>query len=1157
MQLAPFDLGPFRLHGIVGSGAMGRVWSGVHRARGVPVAVKVVVAPGTGTRRFTLAFRNEVRQVAKLDHPHVVKVLDHGEADEAAEAQSGGRIDAGAPWFAMEYASGGALSQHLSSPVGWPAVLDTLRALLCGLAHAHARGVLHRDLSPRNVLLAGPADPRPGVKLADFGLARGELTSDTLVDGGTPQYMSPEQFEGRTRSQGPWSDLYALGCVAWEIVTGSPPFVGRTARDLQRLHASAPVPPMVPRLDVPEGLEPWLLRLLCKAPADRYRFAADALRGLAALGSAEAVAGTTSSPATLEMSGVSAMSGVYGVSGAIEDVEPAPRLPVVVPPAQEVEPGPRHPLIGVGLGLYELRTLPLVDRHQPRDVLWTALRRAWEGRRPRAVVLRGVTGHGKTHLGRSIAWRAHEVCGAELLAVEHSPLLGPTHGLRYALASALGLVGLGPDELLAQLEGSLAEHEPDAEIRDYAKRALAGWLTGSIDLPPPEQDALAARVIGWLCRDRPLVLRLEGLQWGPDTARFARWLLTSGRPLPVLIVATVDAPGLEEPPLSASVGPEVEEVEVGPLAGEDQHTLVQELLNLEPALSERVVRRTGGSPLFAERLIGDWVRRGVLSATGAGYALSEREPALPDDLHQIWLHTVEQALRGLGGGARTALQICGALGIELDRAEWADATARAGVEGAERVVDELADALCARHLAEPRAPGRAGVSWPPTLAGAAGERGPDGWVLTHPLVWESLRRQAREAGCWEAVNRACAEMVSASPGVERQQGRLGLHRMAAGDLEGSLAPLLAGATRCVDTGDLPSAGALLDRRDEALGTLGVDPADPRWGDGRLLRVRLLVGRGAFDVACQQAQALAEAARRAGWAVLPEALRYLGLAQLKLGRLLESEAMLTLAQASAARLDGDAARQTAARCEMLRGTVLRIRGALGEALQAFEESRARFEALGDVVGVADCLSELGHAQLTLAGELDGSQALIERAKDLYEEVGSQVGVATCVNTLGDIHRRRGDLAAAEAAYRWALVRFDRSGSDARLFPRLNLGMVLLHQARSAVEGSAAVEAADELFAEAQAMIARSGRAGLLASVRICRLPGAVLRRDQAAWDEGIAALAEHGERADADLAFVCELAASLCRAAGEGERAAAAAAWGATLRLPSGATDPAG
>ena len=252
MLLDPIDVGPFELHACIGTGGMGQVWRGVHRALRVPVALKVIRAPEAASRRFTLAFRNEVRQVAKLDHPNVIRVLDYGQIDDGMEIASHGRFQAGSPYFAMEHASGGSLADHLAA-LDWPSVRAALFALLLGLGHAHARGVLHRDSSPRNILFSGPDDARPGLKLADFGLARGELAPDGIADGGTPQYMPPEQFESRVREQGPWTDLYALACVAWEMTTGTAPFVGRSVRDLHRLHTTAPVPPLVPRFNVPDG----------------------------------------------------------------------------------------------------------------------------------------------------------------------------------------------------------------------------------------------------------------------------------------------------------------------------------------------------------------------------------------------------------------------------------------------------------------------------------------------------------------------------------------------------------------------------------------------------------------------------------------------------------------------------------------------------------------------------------------------------------------------------------------------------------------------------------------------------------------------------------------------------------------------------------------
>jgi tetratricopeptide (TPR) repeat protein len=1098
MRIDAIAVGPFELHACIGAGGMGQVWRGVHRARGVPIALKVIRTPGS--RRFTLAFRNEVRQVAKLDHPHVVRVLDYGEVDELACDSSGGRLPEGAPYYAMEYASGGSLAEHLSTPIAWEDLREALLALLAGLGHAHARGVLHRDLSPRNVLFAGPADARPGLKLADFGLARGGLTPEGLADGGTPSYMPPEQFAGDTLKQGPWSDLYALGCVAWEMIAGSPPFLGRTNRDLHRQHTSAPPPPLVPRAPVPMGLEGWLLKLLQKDPRERFRFAADAAQALAQLGEPESVEVSTGGATEGELSGP-----------VCWDDGPEPQLPAVqlsVPDTFRTAPDRRHPLEGVGLGLYELRTLPLIDRIEPANALWSALQEAWASRRPRLVVLSGETGHGKTHLARWIAWRAHELAGAELVTVEHSPQFDPTDGLRYALAQALGCVGASPAEMAAQLRWALQDRADP-----YDQALLARYLT-SADLPPAEQDALVVRLLSLLSSDRPLVLRLEDVHYGPDSERLARALLHSTGPLPVLLVATL------APPVLAGM-PEGQILEIGPLPVSDQLQLVSELLSLEPSLAERLVHRTAGSPLFAERMVGDWVRREVLLPTPGGFVLARgTADLLPDDLHQVWTSATERALGTLPAEARTALHVGGALGMEIDREDWTAANARLGILDPE-LVEELADALCTGRLAEPR--------------DAAG------WRLVHPLVWESLRRTAVDRGLWEQVNRACAEMLAARPQAPRLHERLGMHLLEAGQLQDCLEPLLIGARRCLDTGDLAAAQSLLDRRDEVLRALAPGGHDPRWAEGELARIRALVGRGNIAAAQAQATALAERCRKHGWrSALPEALRLLGLSQLKLGKLLEAEAMFALAQSTASLLSTREAQLTVARCAMYRGTILRIRGTLEESVFVLESSLEHFERLADTVGVADCLSELGHARLTLQNDLGQAQQTIERALSLYEGLGHQVGVATCVNTLGDIFRRRGDLQRAQEAYGRALTEFDRLGSDARLFPRLNLGVLLL--------GQGEVARADVYFAEAQELIERSGRAGLLATVRVCRLPAAAARADWEAWDTGVAAIDASPPHPDLDLAATLELASELAQRGGSPQRASDARARAAQMRL---------
>jgi hypothetical protein len=255
----------YEVEAVLGRGGIGVVYKARHLALKRTVALKMLAA-GHPHPAERARFRAEAEAVARLQHPNIVQIHEVGEA-------------AGRPFIALEFVTGGSLAERLARQVPPPRDAARLVAALAEPIHlAHSRNLVHRDLKPANVLLAGEAGTPVGQcqpKVTDFGLVR-QLDADSgqTFDGevmGTPSYMAPEQAEGRARSAGPAADVYALGAILYECLTGRPPFEGATPLEtLEQVRSREPAAPSSRNRQVPRDLETICLKCLRKQPERRY-----------------------------------------------------------------------------------------------------------------------------------------------------------------------------------------------------------------------------------------------------------------------------------------------------------------------------------------------------------------------------------------------------------------------------------------------------------------------------------------------------------------------------------------------------------------------------------------------------------------------------------------------------------------------------------------------------------------------------------------------------------------------------------------------------------------------------------------------------------------------------------------------------------------------
>src|SRR6185436_9300152 len=256
-------LGPYRIISQIGQGGMATVYKAYQPSMDRNVAIKVLPGQLAESKECTRRFQQEAHIIAKLEHAHILPVFDYGESE-------------GISYFVMRYLEAGTLKNKMEAgPLSLTEIDQIFTQLASALSYAHSHGVIHRDLKPANALI----DSQGNLFLTDFGIAK--LLADasprlTQTDAimGTPAYISPEQAQAQTVDQR--SDIYSLGIILYEMVTGRVPFVADTPLAVILKHVSTPLPlPSSIKTNIPESIEQVILKALAKDPDDRFATAAE------------------------------------------------------------------------------------------------------------------------------------------------------------------------------------------------------------------------------------------------------------------------------------------------------------------------------------------------------------------------------------------------------------------------------------------------------------------------------------------------------------------------------------------------------------------------------------------------------------------------------------------------------------------------------------------------------------------------------------------------------------------------------------------------------------------------------------------------------------------------------------------------------------------
>jgi eukaryotic-like serine/threonine-protein kinase len=1028
----------------LGRGGMGVVYACYDRATSTKVALKRVDRPGREVKAGeTFWFHQEARALASLDHPAIVRGRDFGVLED------------GSPYLVMDLIAGRSLWSLMElGSVPWPITWAIVDQVLSALAHAHARGVIHGDLKPQNILIettaGGDIGSDPRVHVLDFGLAfllrdrhdprlDGAQQAQVAIPygGGTPGFMAPEQIRRAVPHVGPPTDLYALGCILFQLLDGRPPFIamregpnGQPEWDEEKilaLHKRAPVPAP----DLPAGVPPTVaelvIRTLAKRPWRRFEFAAD-LRNRW-----EHVRPTVAAE-------ISDLESEETVELPSQTSAPDTRIDVLtiagINPATPVTPPRGAPeLLG-------LRPPPMVGRNNERFELrrLVDLVGASDGPRARMSVLDGEAGVGKSRIAEWLCERVHETGKMVPLRARYRRINGPQDGLNGAVLAHYGLERV--DRLLVeQALINVWEIEKDDDEGMTWVAATAEWLRPSSFAKPSDDPAankdrrtrnrpqvgptgkrftldepelrwlVIRRVLERIGRDRPILLWLDDCHHAPPGTFDAIVRIVRDVPkLRLLVVATTRQENLSadraierriEAMRRSLGGPRMR---IGALEMGETHSLLRSALPLDDRALHEAQARSKGNPLFALQLVHAWAATGGLELVGDHYrvkdeALARRATTTAD----LW----DERIAALDPRHGSAAEAAAALGHEFR----GDVLRRlvghvVGLGGFGVNVAAALDALEKSHILV-----------------ATGE---DRFRFPHALLQEHLLHRLAARDDARDVFRAAAEALAHHPlaGTRRVVRHRVLNLLRAGDADAAAELLLdyveeawsrvRDATRTLEDLallDLRRVDVLAKRSDMEHATANVPPpaVSAVWSARHLRwRAEALRHAGRFE----DAKDAALKAKRS-FGTLGEdrdeahVLRLLGHIASEIGEPVEGRKTVARALALFDRLEDDRGRAT---CEVVIGEIDYLLGDHVSARDELHRGARRFKQIGDPLGRAQCLLLLGLIELA-EGVLPRARELLLEAHNEFDGIGYRLGLSQCDVALAHVDHRAGDFEGA--------------------------------------------------------------------------------------------------------------------------------------------------